>query len=142
MPLQLHYNLDLLPQMADPPTAVNRATVTPTEDRVSTKRAPISRRGAAGLERRSAAAILGEGGLKRSSVLEVRPSPGNTGLPRLSAPAKGTESLHPKGIRLVLHRLLEMTPGTNQHKRQYGTRWAVGTYRLVHGKSSGPAQIQ
>jgi hypothetical protein len=121
--------------------AVTRAARNPTENEISTNHAPPPRRGIAGLERKSAAAILGESGLKRSSVLEVRPS--GSGLPRLSAPAENNkESMRPKGIKLVMHRLLEMTPGTNQHKREYGTRWAVGTYRLTHGQRSGPAQLQ
>ena len=31
----------------------------------------------------------------------------------------------------AVDQILEFTPGTNQHKRAYGSRWSFGTYRFT-----------
>lgn len=92
---------------------------------------------AAQLERLSAAAVLGKEGLKRSSVVQITPPRGDnkdSGLPQISAPPEDIKDANPKGFKLVWQRLMEMTPGTNAHKREYGTRFAWGAYALTYGK--------
>ncbi len=92
---------------------------------------------AASLEQKSPLAVLGPEGLKRSSVVQITTPHGNTRdteLPRISAPPQDTKDANPTGLKLVWQRLMEMTPGTNAHKREYGTRFALGTYRMTYGK--------
>ena len=101
---------------------------------------------AVSLEKTSVAAMVGDPGLSRASIMRVQHQ--STQLQpqsmqqqqkqrqqdfiHLSAPldAPSQQAARKPFLAKAWDRLMEITPGTNQHKKMHGTRWALGAYRL------------